>query len=403
MITHMKTDVKYEQMCLEVKEICKFDLDQPFTMKWVDEEGDPCTISSQIELDEAIRLYEVNKDAELTVHVFPSIPEKPGMACVGEDRTIYRRGARRWKKLYHVNGHLFQARRFNRRAECTVCSDKIWGLGRQGFKCTQCKLLVHKRCHKLVRVACGEPDGTLPLVTSVSGGPGKSKANNELQSTGSFEFRNGSKRPADPNAKQPVAATSQPATNGAALQQYIADMVRAEAEQHENERDDVPVNADADLRSSESSAPNAATATPSKSGAELATPSVARAAVSLADFNLIKVIGRGSYAKVLQVEHKRTGRVYAMKVIKKEIIQDEEDIDWVQTEKHVFEQATNHAFLVGLHSCFQNESRLFFVIEFINGGDLMYHMQRQRRLPEEHSRFYAAEISAALHFLHSRG
>ena len=75
----------------------------------------------------------------------------------------------------------------------------------------------------------------------------------------------------------------------------------------------------------------------------------------------------------------------------------------VQTEKHVFEMASNHPFLVGLHSCFQNESRLFLVIEFITGGDLMYHMQRQRRLPEEHARFYAAGISVALHFLHSRG
>ena len=47
--------------------------------------------------------------------------------------------------------------------------------------------------------------------------------------------------------------------------------------------------------------------------------------------------------------------------------------------------------------------RLFFVIEFVNGGDLMFHMQRQRRLPEEHARFYAAEISLALDFLHEKG
>ena len=45
-----------------------------------------------------------------------------------------------------------------------------------------------------------------------------------------------------------------------------------------------------------------------------------------------------------------------MKVIKKELVCDEEDIDWVQTEKHVFETASNHPFLVGLHSCFQTPS-----------------------------------------------
>ena len=48
-------------------------------------------------------------------------------------------------------------------------------------------------------------------------------------------------------------------------------------------------------------------------------------------------------------------------------------------------------------------SRLFFVIECVNGGDLMFHMQRHRRLPEEHARFYSAEISLALSFLHERG
>jgi serine/threonine protein kinase len=124
--------------------------------------------------------------------------------------------------------------------------------------------------------------------------------------------------------------------------------------------------------------------------------------IDLDDFNLIKVIGRGSYAKVFLVEYRKNEQLYAMKVIKKSMINDDEDIDWVQTEKHVFEQATNHPFLVGLHSCFQTESRLFFVIEYLCGGDLMYHMQRKRKLPEDHARFYGAEIAIALDYLHSK-
>uniref|UniRef100_A0A1I8FH15 Protein kinase domain-containing protein n=1 Tax=Macrostomum lignano TaxID=282301 RepID=A0A1I8FH15_9PLAT len=78
------------------------------------------------------------------------------------------------------------------------------------------------------------------------------------------------------------------------------------------------------------------------------------------------------------------------------------DAEWVHTEKSVFEQATNHPFLVGLHSCFQTDNRLFFIIEFVSGGDLMFHMQRHRKLPESSARFYAAEVSCALHFLHER-
>ena len=46
--------------------------------------------------------------------MFPNVPERPGLPCAGEDRNMYRRGARRWRKLYRVNGHLYQAKRFSR-------------------------------------------------------------------------------------------------------------------------------------------------------------------------------------------------------------------------------------------------------------------------------------------------
>uniref|UniRef100_A0A8C3XJ52 Protein kinase C iota type n=1 Tax=Chelydra serpentina TaxID=8475 RepID=A0A8C3XJ52_CHESE len=305
MITYFEPSISFEGLCNKVRDLCFFDNEQLFTMKWIDEEGDPCTVSSQLELEEAFRLYELNKDSELLIHVFPCVPERPGMPCPGEDKSIYRRGARRWRKLYCANGHTFQAKRFNRRAHCAICTDRIWGLGRQGYKCINCKLLVHKKCHKLVNIECGR------------------------------------------HALQPVSGN------------YLAMSIR------------------------ESGKPSSS--------------------MGLQDFDLLRVIGRGSYAKVLLVRLKKTERIYAMKVVKKELVNDDEDIDWVQTEKHVFEQASNHPFLVGLHSCFQTESRLFFVIEYVNGGDLMFHMQRQRKLPEEHARFYSAEISLALNYLHERG
>lgn len=68
LITYIDQKITLDQLCQEIKEICRFASDQVFTMKWVDEEGDPCTISTQMELDEAIRLYEVNRDSELTIH-----------------------------------------------------------------------------------------------------------------------------------------------------------------------------------------------------------------------------------------------------------------------------------------------------------------------------------------------
>jgi len=336
-ITYIDHKITYPMLMTEMKDICGFGQDQECTVKWVDEEGDPCVIQSQVELDEAIRLYEINKDAEFAVHVFPGLPRAPGDLCYGEDRSIYRRGARRWRKMYKVNGHIFQAKRFNRKANCAYCHDRIWGLGRQGFKCIQCKLMIHKKCHKLYRVPCD--------ASQVGLMPGRSSTRHNISDAPSSDI---TLPPPDLHA-EPVLVSAN--SDGAA-----------------------------------------APATKDKSNM-----------VSLSDFDMIKVIGRGSYAKVLMVELKSTRRIYAMKVIKKELVTDDEDIDWVQTEKHVFETATNHPFLVGLHSCFQTPSRLFFVIEFVRGGDLMFHMQRQRRLPEEHARFYSAEICLALNYLHERG
>ncbi|XP_043229047.1 atypical protein kinase C-like isoform X1 [Amphibalanus amphitrite] len=349
-ITYISPDMKFEALVGEIKDTCRFPPDARFTVKWVDEEGDPCTLSTQEELQEAIRLYEVNKDSEITIHVFPGVPPAPGMPCAGEDRSIYRRGARRWRKLYKVNGHIFQAKRFNRSAACAYCQDRIWGLGRQGFKCTQCKLLIHKKCHKLLKKKCtGEPVAPTHLVT---------------------DSANGERDVPSPEADSVVPPTSA----------------------------HIPVPIEDTLPP-----PSAATEVVSVDAPSADLEPGGQRQYSLADFELIRVIGRGSYAKVLMVELKRTKRVYAMKVIKKELVTDDEDIDWVQTEKHVFETASNHPFLVGLHSCFQSPSRLFFVIEFVRGGDLMFHMQRQRKLPEEHAKFYTAEICLALNFLHERG
>lgn len=158
-------DLDLNQFCKIIEEICKFDKQQEFTIKWIDEEGDPCTLSSQMEFEEAIRLYYLNKESELVIHVFPNKPQRPGLPCTGEDRTIYRRGARRWRKIYLVNGHQYQAKRFARTAMCRVCQDRIWGLGRQGYKCLACKIMVHKRCHKYILSSCN-PANVLNSLTN---------------------------------------------------------------------------------------------------------------------------------------------------------------------------------------------------------------------------------------------
>ncbi|KAK9701815.1 Serine/threonine-protein kinase Sgk2, variant 2 [Basidiobolus ranarum] len=124
--------------------------------------------------------------------------------------------------------------------------------------------------------------------------------------------------------------------------------------------------------------------------------------MSLDDFTLIKVIGKGSYGKVMLARHKDSGKLLAIKSIsKKQIRQKPNDVKRIMAERNVLKRNENHPFLVGLQYAFQTPEKLCFCIDYINGGELFYHLQHTQRFSEDRARFYVAEITSALEYLHA--
>lgn len=121
--------------------------------------------------------------------------------------------------------------------------------------------------------------------------------------------------------------------------------------------------------------------------------------LTINDFMLLSVIGKGSYAKVLLVKKKDTEEILALKVLKKEMVEKRKQQEHVQTERDVL-VGTNHPFIAKLHYSFQNEKKLFFALEYCPGGELFNLLQKRRYFTEDQTRFYAAQILLALDYLH---
>ncbi|CAJ0963552.1 unnamed protein product, partial [Mesorhabditis belari] len=124
------------------------------------------------------------------------------------------------------------------------------------------------------------------------------------------------------------------------------------------------------------------------------------------DFKFLKVLGKGGYGKVFQVQ-KLTGtdkdEIFAMKVLRKAtIIRNQKDIGHTKAERNILE-AVKSPFICGLNYAFQTDGKLYLILEYLSGGELFMHLEREGTFMESTAAFYLSEIVVALEHLHNEG
>ena len=124
--------------------------------------------------------------------------------------------------------------------------------------------------------------------------------------------------------------------------------------------------------------------------------------LTYSDFEPLKLLGRGSFGEVLLVRLKANKRIYAMKILNKSILKTKKQQDHTKTERDLMVKIKN-PFIVNIKTAFQDESRLYIVSEFMQGGDMFFHMHDGQRVifNNERTKFYAIEIVLALEELHA--
>ena len=122
--------------------------------------------------------------------------------------------------------------------------------------------------------------------------------------------------------------------------------------------------------------------------------------ISINDFEIIKTIGSGSFGKVYLVKNKSNNHYYAMKSLEKSLIKQKNQEEHTISER-ILMSKLNNPLLVKLHYCFQDKKYLYFIMELVQGGELLYHLKKQIRFDDERTRFYISELILALEFLHN--
>ncbi|CAI8002435.1 Protein kinase C delta type [Geodia barretti] len=282
--------------------------------------------------------------------------------------------------------HRFKVHNFLGPSFCDMCGQMMHGIFRQGAKCTACGVSCHIRCQKNMPPLCGVNEKMLAeALKSVD----ELKRNRRL-SAGSEPATT----PGSPSAK-PL-----PAVPEGESEEYIEvteAMTRAVLGRLPGQRGAPPI----PPRTYSQRGPTTNGHITPGSFHGYSRPTMKK--YRLEQFKFIKLLGKGSFGKVLLAQLEGSEQYLAVKALKKDVVLEDDDVEATMVEKRLLALGCSHPFLTHLHSTFQTPSHLFFVMEYLNGGDLMYHIQISHKFKLPRARFHAAEILCALQFLHKQG
>ncbi|KAM9772538.1 protein kinase C theta type isoform 1-T1 [Syngnathus typhle] len=352
----------------------------------------------------------------------------------------HRRGAIKQAKIHEVKCHEFSATFFPQPTFCSVCKEFVWGLNKQGYQCRQCNAAIHKKCIDKVIAKCtgsavNSKETMIHKERFKIDMPHRFKVYNYKSPTfcqhcGTLLWglaKQGLKCDEcgmNVHHKCQKKVANLCGVNQKLMAEALAVIESKQQARSTRESDVVgregPVDINRMMRSG--AAESAASATPawkevqgiSWEGPAVSDtpaarenlydlPSLGRPKFCLDDFVLHKTLGKGSFGKVFLAELKKSGEFFAVKALKKDVVLMDDDVECTMVERRVLSLAWENPFLTQLHCTFQSKENLFFVMEYLNGGDLMFHIQKCHKFDLHRCTFYAAEIVCGLQFLHSRG
>uniref|UniRef100_A0A671T2C2 Protein kinase C n=1 Tax=Sinocyclocheilus anshuiensis TaxID=1608454 RepID=A0A671T2C2_9TELE len=332
-----------------------------------------------------------------------------------------RRGAIKQAKVHFIKNHEFTATFFKQPTFCSVCREFVWGLNKQGYKCRQCNAAIHKKCiDKIIGRCTGTATNSRDTVFQKErfkiDMPHRFKTHNYMSPTfcdhcGSLLWgmvKQGLK--CEECCMNVHHKCQGKVANLCGInQKLLAEALTQVSLKSSTKRPDPSLSEIGIYQAVDKNMP----VDPSVEGSQYgklwdnttpASPSTTiTPRVSISNFVFHKVLGKGSFGKVMLAELKGRGEYFAIKALKKDVVLMDDDVECTMVEKRVLALAWENPFLTHLYCTFQSKEHLFFVMEYLNGGDLMFHIQDKGRFDLYRATFYAAEIVCGLQYLHSKG